>query len=77
MIKKRDIFLFILFNMLTLGIYGIVIYCFIGKEVNKICEADGKIRCFIFCMVARPCYTRYISAYLDKNMHGQIRGQCL
>lgn len=48
MIKKRDIFLFILFNILTLGIYGIVIYCFIGKEVNKICEADGKIRCFIF-----------------------------
>ena len=42
MIKKRDIFLFILFNILTLGIYGIVIYCFIGKEVNKICEADGK-----------------------------------
>lgn len=42
MIKKRDIFLFILFNILTLGIYGIVVYCFIGKEVNKICEADGK-----------------------------------
>lgn len=42
MIKKRDIFLFILLNILTLGIYGIVIYCFIGKEVNKICEADGK-----------------------------------
>ena len=42
MIKKRDIFLFILFNILTFGIYGIVIYCFIGKEVNKICEDDGK-----------------------------------
>lgn len=32
----------LLLNILTLGIYGIVIYCFIGKEVNKICEADGK-----------------------------------
>ena len=42
MIKKRSIGLFFVLSIITLGIYPIVAYCIIGKEVNQICEGDGK-----------------------------------
>jgi len=41
-VKHRNIFLFILFNILTLGIYGLVVMCIIGDEINMVCEGDGK-----------------------------------
>lgn len=42
MIKKRNVFLFFLFSILTCGIYTVIVYCNMGKEINKICEGDGK-----------------------------------
>lgn len=41
-IKKRSIALFIFLNIITLGIYGLVVFCIMSKEINQICEGDGK-----------------------------------
>lgn len=41
-VKHRNIFLYILLNIVTLGIYGIVAMCIIGDEINTVCEGDGK-----------------------------------
>lgn len=41
-VKNRNIFLFILLNTITCGIYGIVVLCTMSKEINKICDGDGK-----------------------------------
>lgn len=42
LIKKRSLMSFIVFNTLTLGIYGIVIFDRISRDIEKICEGDGK-----------------------------------
>lgn len=41
-VKNRNIFLFILLNLVTGGIYGIVAFCIMSKEINETCEGDGK-----------------------------------
>ncbi|MBQ9516479.1 MAG: DUF4234 domain-containing protein [Eubacterium sp.] len=41
-VKNRNLLLFIILNTITVGIYGIVAFCIMSKEVNEICEGDGK-----------------------------------
>lgn len=41
-VKNRNLFLFILLNTVTCGIYGIVAFCIMGNEINETCEGDGK-----------------------------------
>lgn len=41
-VKNRNIFLFILLNTVTCGIYGIVALCKMSKEINEVCEGDGR-----------------------------------
>lgn len=41
-VKNRNIFLFILLGVITLGIYWMVAFCIMSNEINKICEGDGK-----------------------------------
>lgn len=57
MIKKRNIFLYFLFNVLTLGIYGIVVHCQIGKEVNQICDDDGRHQMHYLLALLLGCVT--------------------
>ncbi len=40
-VRYRNIFLFILLSIVTLGIYPLVAYCIMGEEVNDICRGDG------------------------------------
>lgn len=42
MIKKRNLGLVVLLSIVTFGIYPLVVMCIMGKEVNKICDGDGK-----------------------------------
>ena len=42
MIKNRSLGVVILLSLFTFGIYPIVLFCKGGKEVNMICEGDGK-----------------------------------
>lgn len=41
-VKNRNIFLFIILNTITLGIYGIVAICIMSNEINETCKGDGK-----------------------------------
>lgn len=41
-IKERSIFLYYLFTILTLGIYALVFWSKFAKDVNTVCEGDGK-----------------------------------
>lgn len=41
-IRERSLVKYILLNLITLGIYGIVVFCQMGNDVNKICEGDNK-----------------------------------
>lgn len=41
-VKKRSIGLFVFLTIITGGIYGIVIFCIASKDIEKICEGDGK-----------------------------------
>ncbi len=41
-IKKRSLPVYILLNCLTLGIYGFVVSCQMGKEVDALCRGDGE-----------------------------------
>lgn len=45
MVKKRSFILFLLLNFITFGIYGIVVFCQIGEDINKICSGDNKEQC--------------------------------
>lgn len=40
--KVRNTFVYFLLNVLTLGIYGIVVHCKIGNDINTLCSGDGK-----------------------------------
>lgn len=42
MIKKRSVGLAVFLYIITLGIYPLVLMCIMGREINKICEGDGK-----------------------------------
>ena len=42
MVKKRKIAIVVLLWFVTFGIYDIVVKCKMGKQVNKICDGDGK-----------------------------------
>lgn len=41
-IPKRSLSLFLLLNVLTLGIYGFVTLIRVGREINAICDGDGE-----------------------------------
>lgn len=41
-IKKRSLPIYIVLNCLTLGIYGVITCCQIGKEINYLCKGDGE-----------------------------------
>lgn len=41
-IKERSIFLYYLFSIITLGIYSLVFWSKLAKDVNTVCEGDGK-----------------------------------
>lgn len=42
MVKERSIFSFYFFSIITLGIYAIVFWHKLGKDVDTLCEGDGK-----------------------------------
>lgn len=42
MIKKRSLVTYYLLSILTLGIYAIVFWHKLAKDVNVLCEGDGK-----------------------------------
>lgn len=41
-IRKRKIWKYLLFSMLTLGIYGIIAKCRWVRDVNLLCDGDGR-----------------------------------
>ena len=41
-IPKKSVFKFFLLSIITLGIYAIVFWHKLGKNVNALCEGDGK-----------------------------------
>ena len=41
-IKERSMFTYIVLSVLTLGIYHIVFWTKLSKDVNALCEGDGK-----------------------------------
>ncbi|MBR3810573.1 MAG: DUF4234 domain-containing protein [Clostridia bacterium] len=41
-IPKKSVFKFFLLSIITLGIYAIVFWHKLGKNVNSLCEGDGK-----------------------------------
>lgn len=44
-IKRRSFLAFFFLNILTFGIYGIVVFCQMGEDINKICCGDNKEQC--------------------------------
>lgn len=42
MIKERNVFSYYFLSVITLGIYTIVFWHKLAKDVNKLCEGDGK-----------------------------------
>lgn len=61
-IKKRNIALFIFLGFITCGIYWIVVFCKISKDINRICEGDGRDTMFLFVdLVVRHCNAGYLS----------------
>lgn len=42
MVKERSLFSYYFFSIITLGIYTIVFWHKLAKDVNKLCEGDGK-----------------------------------
>ena len=41
-VKKRSLGLFIFLDIITFGIYGLVVFFNMSNEINDICEGDGK-----------------------------------
>ena len=41
-IAERSVFAYFVFSFITLGIYSIVFWTKVSKEVNVLCEGDGK-----------------------------------
>ena len=41
-IPKKSVFKFFLLSVITLGIYAIVFWHKLGKNVNSLCEGDGR-----------------------------------
>lgn len=49
-IKERSMFGYIVLSVLTLGIYHIVFWTKLSKDVNALCEGDGKKTMkYVFC----------------------------
>lgn len=42
MIKQRSLLAYILLNIITCGIYGIIFWYFYADDMNKVCYGDGK-----------------------------------
>lgn len=60
MIKKRSIGLAVFLCIVTLGIYPFVMMCIMGKEVNRICEGDGKKQMHFLLAVLLGLVTLFI-----------------
>ncbi len=51
-IKERGMITYILLSVLTLGIYHIVFWTKLSKDVNALCEGDGKKTMkYVFCFL--------------------------
>ena len=51
-IKERSMFTYIVLSVLTLGIYHIVFWTKLSKDVNALCEGDGKKTMkYVFCFL--------------------------
>ena len=51
-IKERSMFSYIILSILTLGIYHIVFWTKLSKDVNALCEGDGKKTMkYVFCFL--------------------------
>ena len=49
-VKKRSFIAYIFLSMITFGIYSIVFWTKLSKEVNTLCEGDGKKTMkYIYC----------------------------
>lgn len=57
MIKKRNALVFYLLTILTCGIYYIVVCCLMGRDINKICEGDGKKQMHYLLALLLGCVT--------------------
>lgn len=42
-IEQRSFLKYVIFNFLTAGIYGMYIYYCLGRDINTMCEGDGKV----------------------------------
>ncbi len=51
-IKERSLFSYIVLSVLTFGIYHIVFWTKVSKDVNALCEGDGKKTMkYVFCFL--------------------------
>lgn len=42
MVKKRSLGSFVALNIITCGIYGLITFCAMGEEIERVCEGDGR-----------------------------------
>ena len=61
MIKKRNLALLVVFSIITLGIYGLYWIHKLAKDVNTICEGDGKktgglLKCLLLGIITLGIY---------------------
>ena len=42
MVKKRSLGSFVALNIITGGIYGLITFCAMGEEIERVCEGDGR-----------------------------------
>ncbi len=51
-LKERSFFSYVVLSILTLGIYSIVFWTKLSKEVNTLCEGDGrKTMKYVYCFL--------------------------
>lgn len=62
--KVRNTLVYFLLNVLTLGIYGLVVQCKMGNEINEFCQGDGKKQMHYFLAFLLGCITFGIYPYV-------------
>lgn len=63
MIKKRNPWVYILLNTVTLGIYGLFFWSEWTKDVNKVCEGDGNESAHYILVFTLDILTAFIYAF--------------
>lgn len=56
-VKVRNTLAYFLLNILTLGIYGLVVHCKMGNEINALCQGDEKKQMHYFLAFLLGCIT--------------------